>query len=157
MGRPLGEFSKWAENGQELTDRLLQLVDADTEAFNEVMAAFRLPSGNESEKAARKQAIQDATLLATTIPLEVMKTSAAAFPLLKEMAVNGNPNSVSDAGVGALAARAAVHGAFLNVKINAPGLDDEAVRNDLVQQATALADEADKMEAEIVAIVDRAL
>ena len=105
------EFSQWADRGQDIVRRALHLVDEDTEAFNRIMDAFGLPKGTEEEKAARSQAIQDATLYATKVPLETMKTAYAAFDICRAMAQEGNPASVSDAGVGALAARSAVLGA----------------------------------------------
>ena len=118
------EFSAWADKGQVLMNELLHLVDEDTEAFNQIMAAFSLPKGTDEEKAARSAAIQKATLYATQVPLKTMKASLRAFDICKAMAEEGNPASVSDAGVGALAARAAVLGACLNVKINASSLKD---------------------------------
>ena len=111
-------FSEHAETGQRIKDRLLQLVDEDTDAFNKIISASRLPKGTEEEKANRNKAIVAATKNAIETPLEVMKVSCDAYPFLKAMAQKGNPSSVSDAGVGALACKAAVHGAYLNVKIN---------------------------------------
>ncbi len=148
-------FSNWAEQGQELMARLLHLVDEDTEAFNKIMAVFSMPKSTDEEKAARSKAMQEATLYATQVPLETMKASFATFPLVKMMAEEGNPNSVSDAGVGALAARAAVLGAHLNVKINAAGLKDRAVADALVAEADKIAAEACKMEEEILVIVNQ--
>jgi glutamate formiminotransferase/formiminotetrahydrofolate cyclodeaminase len=117
------EFSHWADKGKDYMDQLVKLVDEDTNAFNKIMDAFGLPKGTDAEKAARKQAIQDATLYAIEIPYKVMEISYQSMEVMKAMAEIGNPNSVSDAGVGALAARSAVMGAYLNVKINAEGLD----------------------------------
>lgn len=148
-------FSNWAEKGQELMAHLLHLVDEDTEAFNKIMAVFSMPKSTDEEKAARSKAMQEATLYATQVPLETMKASFATFPLVKMMAEEGNPNSVSDAGVGALAARAAVLGAHLNVKINASGLKDRAVADALVAEADKIAAEACKQEAEILEIVNQ--
>ena len=147
-------FSEWAEKGQEIMARLLWLVDEDTEAFNRIMAVFSMPKSTDEEKAARSKAMQEATLYATQIPLETMRASMATFPIIKAMASEGNPNSVSDAGVGALAARSAVLGACLNVKINAAGLKDRAVADELVNEANRLADEACRLEAEILEIVN---
>lgn len=147
-------FSEWAEKGQDMMRHLLWLVDEDTEAFNKIMAVFAMPKGTDEEKAARAKAMQEATLYATQVPLETMKASVATFPLIKAMAEEGNPNSVSDAGVGALAARAAVLGAHLNVKINAAGLKDRAVADKLIAEADAIAAEACKLEAEILEIVN---
>ena len=147
-------FSEWAEKGQEIMARLLWLVDEDTESFNRIMAVFSMPKSTDEEKAARSKAMQEATLYATQIPLETMRASMATFPIIKAMASEGNPTSVSDAGVGALAARSAVLGACLNVKINAAGLKDRAVADELVNEANRLADEACRLEAEILEIVN---
>lgn len=148
------EFSRQADKGQRLLRRLLQLVDEDTEAFNGIMAALGMPKATPEEKAARSQALQEATLVATRVPLETMKTAFEAFPLCRAMAEEGNPNSVSDAGVGALALRAAVRGACLNVKINAASLKDRAVAESLIAEADALAAKADQEERAVCAIVE---
>ena len=149
------EFSGWADKGQRLMTELLHLVDEDTEAFNRIMAAFGMPKGNDEEKAARSQAIQDATLYATQVPLHTMKASFEAFAICRAMAVEGNPNSVSDAGVGALAARAAVLGAGLNVKINAAGLKDRPTAEGLIAEADKLIAKANAEEMEIMDIVSK--
>ena len=149
------EFSGWADKGQRLMTELLHLVDEDTEAFNRIMAAFGMPKGNDEEKAARSQAIQDATLYATQVPLHTMKASFEAFAICRAMASEGNPNSVSDAGVGALAARAAVLGAGLNVKINAAGLKDRPTAEGLIAEADKLIAEANAEEKEIMDIVSK--
>ena len=119
------EFSDWAEKGEHYKNELVKLVDADTAAFNKIMTAFSLPKGTEEEKAARTQAIQDATKFAIEIPFKVMQAAYGSMEVIKAMAETGNPNSVSDAGVGALCARSAVMGAFMNVRINAAGYDDK--------------------------------
>ena len=147
-------FSEWADKGQAMMSRLLWLVDEDTEAFNKIMAVFAMPKSTDEEKAARAAAMQAATLYATQVPLETIKATMDTFPLIRAMAEEGNPNSVSDAGVGALAARAAVLGACLNVKINAGGLKDREVADRLVGEANALAAEACRLEAEILEIVN---
>ena len=147
-------FSEWADKGQAMMNRLLWLVDEDTEAFNKIMAVFAMPKSTDEEKAARAAAMQAATLYATQVPLETIKATMETFPLIRAMAEEGNPNSVSDAGVGALAARAAVLGACLNVKINAGGLKDREIADKLVGEADALAAEACKLEAEILEIVN---
>ena len=147
-------FSEWADKGQAMMSRLLWLVDEDTEAFNKIMAVFAMPKSTDEEKAARAAAMQEATLYATQVPLETIKATMETFPLIRAMAEEGNPNSVSDAGVGALAARAAVLGACLNVKINAGGLKDREVADKLVGEANAFAAEACKLEAEILEIVN---
>lgn len=148
------EFSEWADKGQALVTELLALVDEDTEAFNRIMAAFGMPKKTDEDKAARSAAIQAATLYATQVPLHTMQASFAAFDICRAMAQKGNPNSVSDAGVGALAARAAVLGAGLNVKINAASLKDRDEANRLVAQADALIEQANAAEQEILTLVN---
>ena len=148
------EFSAWADKGQQLMTELLHLVDEDTEAFNQIMSAFSLPKGTDEEKAARSAAIQEATLYATQVPLKTMKASFRAFDICKAMAEEGNPASVSDAGVGALAARAAVLGACLNVKINASSLKDREQADALVAEANELARQACACEQTILEIVE---
>ncbi|MCI6618318.1 MAG: glutamate formimidoyltransferase [Prevotella sp.] len=148
------EFSNWADRGQQLMERLLHLVDEDTQAFNRIMNAFGMPKGTDEEKRLRSDAIQAATLYATEIPLQTMKASYETFELCRMMAQQGNPNSVSDAGVGALAARAAVRGACLNVKINAASLKDRQTANALVAEAERIAAEADQAEREITQTVE---
>ena len=148
------EFSGWAEKGQALLRELLHLVDEDTAAFNRIMAVFAMPKSTDEEKAARSAALQAATLYATQVPLRTMKTAFEVFAIVRAMAAEGNPNSVSDAGVGALAARSAVLGACLNVKINAAGLKDRAVADALIAEADALAAEAVRLEAEVLQIVE---
>ena len=151
------EFSRYADRGVELEEELLHLVDEDTEAFNCIMAAFGMPKNTEEDKRLRSEAIQRATLFAAQVPLETMKTSFKAFELCKAMAETGNPNSVSDAGVGALAARAAVLGAGLNVKINASSLKDNAQAEALINEADNLMADADKAEREIMEIVEKVI
>lgn len=148
------EFSNWADKGQQIQAELLVLVDEDTEAFNRIMDAFGLPKGTDEEKALRSAAIQEATLFATQVPLHTMQASFKVFELCKAMAEEGNPNSVSDAGVGILAARAAVLGAGLNVKINASGLKDRETADKLVAEANELIQKANDAEAEIMKIVE---
>lgn len=148
------EFSNEAEKGMEIQQELLMLVDEDTQAFNKIMDAFGLPKSNEEEKANRTKAIQDATLYATQVPLQVMKTAYRSFDLLRNMAEKGNPNSVSDAGVGALCARAAVRGAMLNVQINAAGLSDKALAEELIREAKEIEDKALAEEDEIMKVVN---
>lgn len=147
-------FSKWADKGQAMMANLIHLVDEDTNAFNKIMAVFAMPKGTPEEKAARAQAMQDATLYATQVPLQTMKASFETFGIIRAMAEEGNPNSVSDAGVGALAARAAVLGAGLNVKINAAGLKDRQTADALIAEANHLIAEACREEKEILEIVN---
>jgi glutamate formiminotransferase / formiminotetrahydrofolate cyclodeaminase len=148
------EFSQWAEKGQRYKDQLLRLVDADTHAFNRIMAAFGLPKATEEEKVQRKQAIQAATRQAIEVPFAVMEAACGSMDLIKAMAEIGNPNSVSDAGVGALCARSAVMGAFMNVRINAAGYDDKAYIADILAKGRAIEAKAVALEAEILKVVD---
>ncbi|MBP3456329.1 MAG: glutamate formimidoyltransferase [Alistipes sp.] len=147
-------FSDWADKGHAVMTELLHLVDEDTEAFNRIMAVFAMPKSTDEEKAARSAALQEATLYATEVPLRTMKAAYAAFDIVRAMAEEGNPNSVSDAGVGALAARSAVMGACLNVKINAAGLKDRAKADELVAEAERIVAEAQRAETEILATVE---
>lgn len=147
-------FSDAAEEGQILLKSLLALVDEDTAAFNRIMDAFKLPKATDEEKEARTQAIQDATLYATEVPLRTMKAAHSVFPLLRRMAETGNPASVSDAGVGALAARSAVLGAFLNVRINAKGLKNRDLADRLLAEAAQVAADAEVAERKVLDIVN---
>ncbi len=151
------EFSDQADRGHEILQQLLHLVDEDTEAFNRIMDAFKMPKSSEEEKAARAAAIEDATLYATRIPLSTMETACAVFPLLESMARTGNPASVSDAGVGALAARSAVLGAQLNVRINAASLKNRDEADRLTARAAEIAAEAIAAEARVLEIVNEIL
>lgn len=150
----LEEFSAWAEKGQAIKDKLLKLVDEDTAAFNQIMAAFRFPKETAEEKAARKAAIQTATKYATETPLRTMQAAFEVFELAEAMVKDGNPNSVSDAGVGALCARAAVMGAWMNVKINAGSLADKELAADFLKQAESIAQQANVLEQKIVKLVE---
>ena len=147
-------FSNWAEKGQALKDRLLFLVDEDTRSFNSIIDAFRLPKGNEEEQKLRKEAIQKATRRAIEVPFEVMKVSLRSFELIQAMADIGNPNSVSDAGVGALCARTAIYSAFLNVKINVGDLDDKNYVKSVLKEGAAMCREANKLEKAVLKIVE---
>lgn len=147
------EFSDMAVRGQRHMDTLLNLVDRDTDAFNEIMAAFGMPKATDAEKAARSQAIHDATVHAVEVPYATLREAFATFDVLRDVANNGNPASASDAGVGALAARAAVHGAYLNMKINAADLKDDSVAGIMAEAAQMVA-KADDAEKEILAIVN---
>ncbi len=152
-----GEFSEWAERGQGIKDALLRLVDEDTQAFNRVMAALALPKGSPAEQAARKSAIASANQGAAAVPLRVMEVACQALPLLEAMADRGNPASVSDAGVGAVAVRAAVRGAWLNVRINVPGLADPAEGARLLEEGGRLVRAAEEGEARVLALVEAKL
>lgn len=151
------EFSDVAEKGRVLIDRLLNLVDEDTEAFNRIMAVFSMPKSTPEEKEARAAALEAATLYATEVPLRTMKTAYEVFDITEAMAVKGNPNSVTDAGVGALAARAAVLGAHLNVKINAAGLKDRAKADAILAEAEEIAKKANERENAILDIVNKTI
>lgn len=148
------EFSVVAEKGREIQDRLIHLVDEDTDAFNRIMAAIGMPKKTDEEKAARAEAMEAATLYATEVPLRTMKTSFETFGILEDMARKGNPNSVSDAGVGILAARSAVLGAYLNVRINASGLKNREIAERILAEAAEIAGKTVECEAELLAIVN---
>lgn len=148
------EFSDLAVSGRESLEELMTLVDKDTEAFNKIMDVFAMPKKTPEEKALRSEALEAATLYATMVPFDTMKAACGVFPLLEAVAKSGNPASVSDAGVGALAARAAVLGAFLNVKINAAGLKDRAAAESVLSEAQKIADAACAHEKEIIDIVN---
>lgn len=150
-------FSNYAVKGQQLKDQLLSMVDEDTNSFNGIIAAMRLPKGTKEEKATRKAAIQAATKYATEVPFRVMELTLATFEITKNMAEIGNPSSVTDAGVGALCARAAIRGAFLNVKVNASGLNDKDFVQDIIAKGQAIEDKAAALEAEIMKIVESKL
>lgn len=151
------EFSEWAAKGQAIKDELLALVDEDTRAFNAIMDAFRLPKGTDAEKAARSAAIQAATRYAIETPFRVMRRSLDAMPLLQAMAESGNPNSVTDAAVGALCVRSAVMGAYLNVKINAAGLKDRAFVDGTLAEGERMVAEAQRLETDILATAERVM
>jgi len=151
------EFSRWAERGQRLKDELVRLMDDDTRAFNQVMLALGMPKGTPDEKASRKAALDQANRGAIAVPFRVMQVAAASFDLLEAMAKSGNPASVSDAGVGALCARAAVRGAWLNVRINLPGLADRASANTMVSEGEQLVRASEERERAILGIVEEKL
>lgn len=151
------EFSDVAEKGRGIQDRLIALVDEDTDAFNRIMAVFAMPKKTPEEKAERAAALEAATLYATEVPLKTMKASYETFDVLEAMACKGNPASVSDAGVGTLAARSAVLGAYLNVRINAAGLKDREKAEKLLAEAASIAEKAQKREQEILKIVNEVI
>ncbi len=148
------EFSNWAEKGKYYHTSLLKCVDEDTDAFNKIMAAFGMPKSSEEEKAERKNAIQEATKNAIEVPLKVMQLAHDSLDVMQIMAQIGNPNSVSDAGVGALCARTAVEGAFLNVKINASGYEDKQWLFQILMNAEELLNSAKEKEKAILEIVN---
>jgi len=147
------EFSDWAVKGTRCRQDLLALVDADTEAFNGIMKAMGLPKDTDEEKAVRAGAVESATKRAIEVPLAVMRASLAAIEIAKAMAEKGNPNSASDAGVGALAGRSAVLGAFLNVRTNCSGLSDKEFAEKALTEGGELAARAERLEAEVMELV----
>ncbi len=147
-------FSNWAVKGQKIKDTLLHLVDEDTASFNKIMEAFGLPKSTEAEKAARKKAIQDATIYAAQVPYRTMETAYSAYEVVEAMVNDGNPNSITDAGVGALCIRTAVYGAYLNVMINAAGIADEDVALELKSKAKNLLDLSEEKEKELLKAVE---
>jgi len=149
------EFSNWAEKGQQLKDELLFLVDEDTRSFNRIMDAFGLPKETPGEKASRTAAIQDATKYAIEIPFKTMQKAYESMEIIKAMVETGNPNSITDAGVGALCARSAVMGAFLNVKVNASGLKDKKFVEGILKKGNEIEEGAIKLEAELLTLVNR--
>ena len=149
------EFSDVAEAGQKLLDELLLLIDEDTAAFNRIMDGFSMPKGTEAEKAARKQAIEEATLYAAQVPLRTMEASLKTLPLALQMAEKGNPASASDAGVAALAAVAAIKGARLNVRINAAGLQDKTSAQPLLDRADTIVTQAEALEKKVLETVNK--
>jgi glutamate formiminotransferase/formiminotetrahydrofolate cyclodeaminase len=130
------------------------MVDEDTRAFNRIMEAFALPKKSDEEKRLRDNSIQDATKTAILVPLKVMETAFQAFALIEEMVKRGNPNSVSDAGVGALALRSCVKGAFLNVKINASALNDKEFVNEVIRLGEEIESKAEASEEAILKMID---
>jgi len=147
------EFGNWAEKGQELKTALLKMVDEDTNSFNAIIDAMRLPKATDEEKSARTEAIQSATKYAVEVPFKVMQLSLQTFEIIEAMAKIGNPNSVTDAGVGALCARAAVLGAFLNVKVNLGGIKDEAFVKESLEKAEIIVNKANEFEKTVMEIV----
>lgn len=149
------EFSDLADSGRRIQDELIALVDEDTAAFNSIMAALSMPKGTDEERAARDEALEQATLYATEVPLRTAKAAFSTFDLLTAVAEQGNPNSVSDAGVGALAAEAAVAGAVLNVRINAAGLKNRLLADGLTAEARHYAELAASRRKIILDIVNK--
>ena len=148
------EFSDWAVAGKEIQNKLLNLVDEDTEAFNRIMEAFSLPKKSDEERKSRESAVQEATKNATLVPLRVMETAFSAFGLIKAMVEHGNPNSISDAGVGAIATRACIRGAYLNVKINASGLKDKDFVSSVIERGAEIESNTETAEMEILKIIN---
>ncbi|HRG93909.1 MAG TPA: glutamate formimidoyltransferase, partial [Chitinophagaceae bacterium] len=151
------EFSTWAEKGEQLKNELLQLVDEDTRAFNRIMTAMALPKASAEEKAIRAKAVSAATKYAIEVPFKVMQTAYKSMDIIKAMTISGNPNSVSDAGVGALCARTAVMGAYMNVKINAAGFDDQVFTAEMLGKADDIVVKARALEDEVIALVNNSI
>jgi glutamate formiminotransferase / formiminotetrahydrofolate cyclodeaminase len=151
------EFSTWADKGKVIQNALLDLVDEDTASFNKILDAFGLPKKSAEEKAARSFAIQEATKYATMVPFRVMETALGGFDLIRAMVENGNPNSISDAGVGALALRACIRGAYLNVQINAAGLDDKVFAADIIDRGRQIDNAALERENTILELVAKTI
>jgi glutamate formiminotransferase/formiminotetrahydrofolate cyclodeaminase len=149
------EFSRWAEQGQRLKEELLRLVDEDTRAFGRVMEALGSPKDTAAEKSVRAAALEAANIGALEVPWQVMQVASGAFDLLKAMAEQGNPASASDAGVGAICARAAIRGAWLNVRTNASGIKNKAAIASILEQGDRLEQEAARREAEILGVVEK--
>ena len=149
------EFSSWAEKGKRFHDELLALVDEDTRAFNKVMDVFAMPRDTQAQKAEKKRAMQEATKYAMDVPFRVMQSTYDSMEVIKAMADNGNPSSASDAGVGALCARTAVSGAYLNIKTNAAGLEDQKLVDEMLAKGKEIETKAISLEQEILAIVNR--
>lgn len=149
------EFADWAEKGRGYLDKLTFLVDEDTRAYNMIFDAFGMPKNSPEEKAARSKVIQEATKYAIEVPFEVMKTTFEAMPVIKAMAEHGNPNSASDAGVGALCALAAIKGAYLNVRINSGSLKDKEFVNKVLDEGAQIVKQAEKLQDETIALVEK--
>lgn len=150
----VAEFSKWGQEGQQIKDRMISLIDEDTDAFNQVIAAFRLPKGTDAEKAARKAAIEAANQHAANIPYQIMETAFSSYPLLEAMAKDGNPNSITDVGVGVHCAHTAVEGGALNVRINLGSIKDAEYCKRMEQQVADLRNRSAEAKARILALVE---
>ena len=151
------EFSGWAEKGKLIQNELLRLVDEDTNAFNMIMKAFGMPKSSEEEKKERKAAIEEATKKAILVPFKVMEIAYGAYELIEEMVKEGNPNSVTDAGVGALAVRSCIKGAYLNVCVNTEGLEDKKFGQEIKAKAAEMNAQSEKKEKEIIDKVQKRL
>lgn len=148
---------KAISDGTVIQTNFLKAIDDDTDAYNKVGAAFKLPKNTDEEKAARSRAIQDATVLATRVPLRTMGISLEALKVAKSLIGKSNPNCSSDIGVGALNLKSALMGAWLNVKINLPGIKDEALRNELFEKGQSMLEEGNKIADKCYEIVEEEL
>ncbi|RLD26798.1 MAG: glutamate formimidoyltransferase, partial [Bacteroidetes bacterium] len=151
------EFSEWAEKGQAYKNKLLALVDEDTNAFNKIIDGFRMPKSNDKEKQARTKAIEEATKYATEIPFQVMETAYQSMEVMYMMVKIGLQSSLSDAGVGALCARSAVYGAYFNVRINAKDIKDRIFANDILSRAKSVFDKTVALETEIIEYINETI
>lgn len=151
------EFSDAAERGQKLKDALLHMVDEDTNAFKQIMDAFGMPNTTPEEKAARKAAVQAGTKRAIEVPFQVMKLAFEALPLIHQMVHTGNPNSITDGAVGALCARAAIRGAFLNIQVNTTSLQDKSFAAQILEEGAKMEAGAEQMEREMLEHVRKVL
>lgn len=147
------EFSDWAEKGKKIQNELLNLVDEDTNAYRGIMEAYSLPKSTVEEKQLRKVAIAEATRIATLVPFRVMETAAGAYGLIKAMVETGNPNSVTDAGVGALAIRSCITGALMNVRINIKGLEKSEFSESVISRSAIIEKKSQEEASEILKIV----
>ena len=148
------EFSNWAEKGQAYKNKLLALVDEDTNAFNKIIDGFRMPKSNDKEKEKRAIAIEDATKYATEVPFQIMETAYQSMEVMLAMIKMGLQSSLSDAGVGALCARTAVYGAYFNVRFNAKDIKDRTFADDILNRAKTAFDKTVALENEIVAYIN---
>lgn len=147
------EFSDWAVKGKEFYEALLILVDKDTQAFNQIMEAFQLPRDTDEQTEVRKLAVQSATRRAIDVPFRVMQLAYESMEVMEAMVKTGNPNSVTDAGVGALCAAAAISGGCLNVLVNSSGIEDKDSIRQLLEEAKDLEKKAKEKCGEIQNIV----
>ncbi|MEZ4840109.1 MAG: cyclodeaminase/cyclohydrolase family protein [Flavobacteriaceae bacterium] len=147
-------YSKWAEKRATIQNKLLYLVDEDTNAFNKIIEGFRMPKGTDEEKATRSKAIEEATKYATEIPFQVMETAFNSMEVMQAMVKEGLQSSLSDAGVGAICARTAVVGAYFNVRINAKDIKDRAFAESIVKKADKIYYSALAVEKEIIDFVN---
>ena len=148
------EYSNWAEQGINYQNKLLELVDEDTNAFNKIIDAYRMPKDNDENKNKRTDAIQEATKYAITVPFKIMETSYKSMSIIKKMAEIGNPNSITDAAVGALCARTSVLGAFLNVRINCKDCEDQKFVSKIIKQGNEIVTKTNQLEKEVLEITN---
>lgn len=141
------EFSQWAVQAENLRTRLLELVDEDTRSYARILEAMQMPKGSPEEAEARKTALHEATKGAILVPMETLRTCIASMKVADAMVNHGMPSSVSDACVGVLCGRAGAIAAYLNVRTNLVGLEDEQFRQAILKEAEALKTQAEELEA----------